>query len=112
MARSLRFSTELVTFVEFEQRRRVIPARILDQLLRAGTSVGAHNAEAESALTRRHLLALRGRALQEAQEAQYWLKVIAGRANAHSPDAVRHLLAQLSELVAILTTCVRKLKGE
>lgn len=111
MARSLRFSTVLVEFVEHEQHRRVLPARILDQLLRAGTSIGAHNAEAESALTRRHLLALRARALQEAQEAQYWLMVIDSGGKAHSPETVSDLLAQVSELIAILTTCVKKLQG-
>lgn len=67
-ARSLRFSTELAAFVEVEQRRRVVSPRVLDQLLRAGTSIGAHNAEAEVAITRRHLLALRAGALKEAVE--------------------------------------------
>ena len=111
MSRSLQFADEIIGFVEKEQRRRVIPARILDQLLRAGTSVGSHNAEAESALTRRHLLSLRARALQEAQEAQYWLRVIERRRSAHSPAQLAELLSQASQLVAILTTCVKKLRG-
>jgi four helix bundle protein len=112
LERSLRFSRELVPFVEREQRRRRIAARTLDQLLRAGTSIGAHNAEAESALTRRDLLALRARALQEAQETQYWLKLIETGGQAHSADALNSLLKQVSELVAILTTCVKRLRGE
>lgn len=112
MARSLRFSHEIIEFVEREQKRRVISARILDQLLRAGTSIGAHNAEADTAISRRHLLALRARALQEATEAEYWLKLIDTGRRAHAPEAVASLLSTASELVAILTTCVKKLRGQ
>jgi four helix bundle protein len=112
LARSLRFADEIIDFVEREQQRRRIAGRILDQLQRAGTSVGAHNAEAESAITRRHLLALRARALQEAEESQYWLMVIQRRRTAYSETVVASLLAQVSELVAILKVCVRKLRGQ
>ena len=109
MARSLRFADNVVALVEMEQRRRVVQARILDQLLRAGTSIGAHNSEAESALTRRHLLALR--ALQEAQETQYWLRLLERRGSSHSAVQLADLLSQASQLVAILTTCVKRLRG-
>ncbi len=61
---------------------------------------------------RRHLLALRARALQEAEECQYWLMVIQRRRNSHSEPVVADLLAQVSELVAILKVCVRKLRGQ
>jgi four helix bundle protein len=111
-ARSLRFSVHLADYVEQEQRRRVISARILDQLLRAGTSIGAHNAEAEVAITRRHLLALRAGALKEAVETEYWLKVVIAGGRSQSNAAVQELLTQASELTAILTVCVKKLRGQ
>lgn len=109
--RSLEFSKLLTTFVEHEQRRRVLSARVLDQLLRAGTAIGAHNAEADAAITRRHLLALRAGALKEARETEYWLELVASGGRSHSDDAVRQLQAQASQLTAILTTCVNKLRG-
>jgi len=111
-SRSLRFSAELATFVDREQRRRVISLRILDQLLRAGTAIGAHNAEAEAAITRRHLLALRAGALKEALETEYWLKMLDAGRRTHSQDALNDLIAQVSELTAILTVCVKKLRGQ
>ena len=111
-ARSLRFAAQLARYVEHEQRRRLIAARILDQLLRAGTSIGAHNAEAEVAITRRHLLALRAGALKEAVETEYWLKLVIAGGNSHSHVAVEELLTQVSELTAILTVCVKKLRGQ
>ena len=110
-ARSLQFARQLTAFIEHEQRRRVLSARILDQLLRAGTAIGAHNAEADAAITRRHLLALRAGALKEARETEYWLELIASGGRSHSDDAVRQLQAQASQLTAILTTCVKKLRG-
>lgn len=109
--RSLEFSKQLTAFVEQEQRRRVLAARVLDQLLRAGTAIGAHNAEADAAITRRHLLALRAGALKEARETEYWLELVAAGGRSHSDDAVKQLQAQASQLTAILTTCVKKLRG-
>lgn len=109
--RSLEFSKELTAFVDHEQRRRVLAARVLDQLLRAGTAIGAHNAESDAAITRRHLLALRAGALKEARETEYWLELVAAGGRSHSDDAVKQLQAQASQLTAILTTCVKKLRG-
>ena len=90
----------------------MVAARILDQLLRAGTSIGAHNAEAEVAITRRHLLALRAGALNEAVEAEYWLKLVMAGGRSQSPAVVQELLSQVSALIAILTVCVKKLRGQ
>ena len=110
--RSLQFSRDLLRFIEREQGRGVFPPRLLDQLMRAGISIGAQNAEADSAISRKHLLSLRARALQEATETQYWLKVLASREPTDSASSIRQLTAQVSELVAILTACVKRLRGQ
>ena len=109
--RAFAFSAQLLAFVEVEQRRRTLSARVLDQLLRAGTAIGAHTAEAESAITRRQLLALRAGALKEAHETRYWLELIASSGRSHTPAEVENLRAGVSELIAILTTCVKKLRS-
>jgi four helix bundle protein len=108
--RSRRFSVQLLAFVEAEQRRRVLSARVLDQVLRAGTAIGAHNAEAQSATTRRHLLVLRSGALREAREAQYWLNLIEQSGLCADPAEIGWLLAESGELVAILSTSVKRLR--
>jgi len=110
--RSLRFSRELLRFIEHEQSRRVYPPRLLDQLLRAGTSIGAQNAEADSAITRKQLLSLRVRALQEATETQYWLKVLAATKRDDTTEPIESLTAHVTELVAILVVCVKRLRGQ
>ena len=111
-ARSRRFSADLCAFVEREQRRRVLSARVLDQVIRAGTAIGAHNAEADAAITRRHLLALRAGALKEALETEYWLGLIADGGLCLDATELAALQAQLSQLTAILTVCVKKLRGQ
>ncbi|MFU8806202.1 MAG: four helix bundle protein [Bradymonadaceae bacterium] len=49
---------------------------IQDQLLRAGTAVGAHYAEAQGAQSRKDFVYKLSVALKEAGEARYWLGVI------------------------------------
>jgi four helix bundle protein len=74
--RSLAFSTRLLRFVQLLRRSTQVEPSVLYQLVRAGSAIGAHNAEAESAISRRQLLTLRAGALREAREAQYWLTLL------------------------------------
>ena len=105
------FSGRLLRYCDRVACSGSVPGHVVDQLTRAGTSIGGHNAEAESALTRRHLTALRGGALREAREAQYWLHIVADYSQATDPDT-RWLQQEVSELIAILTTIVAKLRGD
>ena len=111
-ARSRQFSADLCAFVEREQRRRVLSPRVLDQVIRAGTAIGAHNAEAEAAITRRHLLALRAGALKETLETEYGLGLIADGGRCLDERERAALRTQVSQLTAILTVCVKKLRGQ
>ena len=109
--RSLAFSTRLLRFVQLLRRSTQVEPSVLYQLVRAGSAIGAHNAEAESAISRRQLLTLRAGALREAREAQYWLTLLLDTTD-RPPDAESAwLLQEVSELVAILTTVVKRLGG-
>ena len=110
MQRSSVFSGRLLRFTANERRRGVIPHSLLQQALRAGTAIGAHAAEADSAMTRRHLIALRAGALREAREAMYWLNLIE-QSRLCAPDSdIAWLLAESGELVAILSASIRRLR--
>jgi four helix bundle protein len=79
------------------------------QLLRSGTSVGANLEEAAGAQSRRDLTSKFSIAFKEARETRYWLRLIA----ATEPSLTKLLSPVLNEsnqLVAILTTSVRRLK--
>ncbi|BCS31231.1 hypothetical protein TBR22_A04310 [Luteitalea sp. TBR-22] len=108
--RSSVFSGRLLMFTADERKRGVIPHSLLQQALRAGTAIGAHNAEADSAMTRRHLIALRAGALREAREAAYWLGLIdQSRLCARDSD-ICWLLNEAHELVAILSASIKRLR--
>src|SRR5918993_3115372 len=99
LERSATFSARLLRFMAAERKRGVVPQSLLQQALRAGTAIGAHNAEAQSAITRRHLLALRAGALREAREAQYWLHLIEQSALSANATDVSWLYGEVTELV-------------
>jgi four helix bundle protein len=75
------------------------------QLLRAGTSIGANLEEADAAQSRPDFISKCTIALKEARESHYWLRLL--RATGKMSDGDR-LLGESNELVAILTTIVRK----
>jgi four helix bundle protein len=108
--RSSVFSGRLLRFTAIERKRGVIPHSLLQQALRAGTAIGAHAAEADSAMTRRHLIALRAGALREAREVVYWLGLI-DQSRLCAPDSdISWLLGEANELVAILSASIRRLR--
>ena len=51
-------------------------ANICNQLLRAGTSIGANNAEATNAVSRQDFRAKSYIALKEARESLYWIELL------------------------------------
>jgi four helix bundle protein len=83
---------------------------ITSQLFRAASSVGASLHEAEGAFTRREMAHRQSIALREAREVEYWLGLLL-QAGA-DPNRVGRLRRESGEIVAILTTSVRKLKQE
>jgi four helix bundle protein len=78
-----------------------------EQLLRAGTGIGANTEESKSAYSRREFALKNSYALKEARESQYWLRLLLRCDLADDPEEVRRLLAESGELVGILTATVR-----
>ena len=79
------------------------------QLLRSGTSVGAHYREAYRAKSNADFISKIEGALQELDETTYWLELIAN-ANIISPKRLELLSNEAEQLTAILVTVVRKVK--
>jgi len=78
-----------------------------DQLIRAGTAVGANMHEAESAQSKADFISKTRIALKEARESHYWLRIIV-RTEMVAPQRVQPLIAEADEIIAILTTIVKK----
>ncbi len=83
-------------------------ARILGkQLLRSGTSVAAHVREASRARSDAEFVSKMGGAIQEADESLLWLELLREDCGVQSAFT-QPLEAESSELIAILTTMVKK----
>ena len=85
-------------------------SNLCNQLLRAGTSIGANNAEASSAISKADFKSKSFIALKEARESLYWLELL--HRNGYLTDAqFNSIYADAEELVKVLTHRCKKLDG-
>jgi len=80
------------------------------QLLRSGTSVGAHCRESTRARSNAEFVSKIEVGLQELEEAAYWI-VLLVHANIVVAELISELQSEINELTAILVTCVKNAKA-
>lgn len=80
------------------------------QLLRSGTSVGAHYREAQFAKSDADFISKIEGALQELEESRYWLQIIV-ETKIFGESKMGSLIQETKELTAILVTIVKKVKA-
>lgn len=80
------------------------------QLLRAGTSVGAHYREARRAKSNADFISKMEGALQELDETVYWLELLADSGIAEK-GKLSGLMREANELIAILVTVTKSVKN-
>jgi four helix bundle protein len=108
-SRSFRLSLEILRFYRTLLRTTDLPRHLANQLLRAGTAIGANLEEAKSAYSRRDLASKYAISLREARECHYWLRLIKADQSQFGNEADA-LLDECNQLIAVLTTTVRKLR--
>jgi four helix bundle protein len=79
------------------------------QVLRSGTSLGAHYREASRGRSTAEFISKVEVGLQELEETVYWLELLI-ESGIIQKNQISKLLQEASELNAILTTCVKKAK--
>ncbi|MDE2058251.1 MAG: four helix bundle protein [candidate division NC10 bacterium] len=79
------------------------------QLLRAGTSVGAHYREAIRPRSTAEFVSKVDGGRQELEETMYWLELL--RDSGQTKMDLAQLLDEADQLMAILTTCARNAKN-
>jgi len=77
------------------------------QLLRSGTSVGANFREGFRARSKAEYMAKLGICIQELDETAYWLELLSD-ANIIQPTRLTDIQDETDQLIAILTTIVKK----
>ena len=81
------------------------------QVLKAGTSVGAHYREAQRAKSNADFISKIEGALQELDETGYWLELLA-EGNVLPAKRLIALRKEVEELVSILVTIVKNVKAK
>jgi four helix bundle protein len=109
--RTFRFACDVFDFCEDLACLPGVARRIASQLFDAGASVGANQEEAKAAYSRREFAATNAISLKECREAKYWLRLADAR-SLGNPQRRKRLLQEVDELVAILTTSVKRLQTQ
>ena len=81
------------------------------QLLRSGTSVGAHYREARRAKSDADFISKMEGGLQELEETKYWLELLGG-SGVVSDKQLFNLVQETEELIAIFVSIVKKAKHQ
>jgi four helix bundle protein len=80
------------------------------QILKAGTSVGAHYREAQRAKSNPDFVSKIEGALQELDETVYWLELLAD-SRVLSPKRLEGLRQEADELISVFVTIAKKVKS-
>ena len=81
------------------------------QVLRSGTSVGSQFREAFRAKSNADYISKLEGAIGELDETQYWLEILV-EASLMPKSKIESLMKESDELIAILTTIIRKVKAK
>ena len=106
--RAFRFACDVIALTDSIHARGPSARDLARQLMRAATSVGANLEEADAAQSHADFISKCTISLKEARESHYWLRLLHATRKA---DDAEPLLRECNELVAILTTIVRKAKS-
>lgn len=108
--RTFEFARRVVTLCGALDKSPGIHRTLMRQLLRSGTSVGANVEEGLGGQSRADFVSKYSIACKEARETHYWLRLIA--ATEIIPLAkLAPLIDESNQLVAILTTIIKKTKS-
>ena len=103
---SFQFALDVVRFGRTIAERDVVLRRLAYQLVDAAGSVGANLEEAADAQSKPYFIAKNCLALKEARESRYWRRLIEAVEDG-SKEQARILIAEASELVAMLIAAVK-----
>lgn len=105
--RTFEFARLIVLLCRELDKSPGVSRTLANQLLRAGTSIGANVEEAQGSQSRADFVAKSYVACKEARETHYWLRLLAA-SEVLPQGRLSALIDEASQLVAILTTIVKK----
>jgi four helix bundle protein len=108
--RTFQFAVRIVKLCQQLHRKSGVERTIGNQLLRSGTSIGANVEEAQAGQSRADFTSKYSISRKEARETHYWLRILIAT-EIFPPQKLETLLNECNELIAILTTIIKKTKG-
>jgi len=108
--RAFAFAVRVVKLCQILDEKPGVSRTLANQLLRSGTSVGANLEESEGGQSRADFLSKVSISLKEARETHYWIRILIAT-DIIPEKQTAPMLKEADELIAILTTIVKKLKA-
>ena len=87
-----------------------ITNRVIDQLFRSGSSVGANYIEAQASSSRKDFVNFLHYSLKSANESKFWLAILRDTKRANQPE-IEKFLNELNEIANILGSSILTIKG-
>jgi len=107
--RTFRFALAIIGLCRKLSAKAGVARTLGGQLLRSGTSIGANVEEGQAAQSRADFVSKYSIARKEARETHYWLRLLAESKIVPS-EKLAELIIESDELIAILTTIVKKVQ--
>ncbi len=109
--RTFEFATRIVRLCQTLDQKPGVSRTLANQLLRAGTSVGANVEEAQAGQSKPDFVSKMSIAAKEARETHYWLRLLTA-AELLPRAKLAELTDEANQLVAILTTIVKRSRSK
>lgn len=105
--RTFAFAGRIVRLCQVLDEQPGVARTLGRQLLRSGTSIGANVEEGQGSQSRADFVAKYSIACKEARETHYWLRLLS-ETDIMPTERLRPLTDECHELIAILTTIIKK----
>ena len=106
--RVFQFGCDVVKLCDVIAEKGFSARRLAGQLVDSSTSIGANLEEADGAQSKPDFISKCTVALKEARESHYWLRMLHKTGKCDD----QRLIGECNQIIAILTTVVRKSRGE
>ncbi|KAA0206209.1 four helix bundle protein [Candidatus Uhrbacteria bacterium] len=108
--RAFEFSVAVIEAMK-KVRKDMASRIVINQFLRAATSIGANTAEAKGSGTKADFKRFHEIALKSSRECDYWLRVMT-RTGYLEPTVANKLADELNQITAMLVVAVKRLQGQ
>lgn len=109
--RAFNFSVRIVKLCRSLDKEPGVSRTLANQLLRSGTSIGANIEEAQASQSEADFISKYSISCKEARETHYWLRLLVA-SEIMPKDRLAELLDESDQLIAILTSIIKKLRAK